>query len=45
MADISIRCAITGKAVATGLKTETIVFEPLSGLELPLTREVQCAHQ
>jgi hypothetical protein len=37
MGDISIRCPITGKAVATGLTTETIVFESLPALELPLT--------
>jgi hypothetical protein len=36
MADILIRCAIYGRPVKTGLTTETIVFESLSELEIPL---------
>ena len=36
MPDILIRCPIYGKPVKTGLSTETIMFESLSDVEVPL---------
>jgi hypothetical protein len=36
MPEIIIRCPITGLAVSTGLDTETIVFETLPEIEMPL---------
>jgi hypothetical protein len=36
MPDIMIRCPSLGKAVSTGLSTETVVLDSLSGLTIPL---------
>jgi len=36
MADIMISCSTLKVPVKTGLMTETIVFESLSGIEIPL---------
>jgi hypothetical protein len=36
MPDILIRCPVFGKAVSTGLSTETIVLESLDDLLIPL---------
>ena len=36
MEEISVRCPVTGQAVFIGLNTETVVFETLPNIELPL---------
>ena len=36
MSDIMIRCPIRGIPVPTGLTTQTIKFESLSGITIPL---------
>lgn len=36
MPDILIRCPVTGQAVFTGLNTESVVFESLPAVEIPL---------
>lgn len=35
MPNILIRCPASGKAIETGLDTETIIFETLPSIELP----------
>jgi hypothetical protein len=40
MPDILMRCSETGKPVETGLDTETVVFETLPNVALP----VKCPH-
>lgn len=40
MPDISISCPETGKPVQTGLDTETVVFETLPSVAMP----VRCPH-
>ena len=36
MPAILVHCPVTGEAVPTGLHTETVVFESLPSIELPL---------
>jgi hypothetical protein len=36
MPDILTHCPVTGQAVLTGLDTETVVFETLPSVEVPL---------
>ena len=36
MPDILIHCPVTGESVSTGLDTETVVFDSLPSIELPL---------
>ncbi|MGY3660740.1 hypothetical protein ACVJ19_007403 [Bradyrhizobium sp. USDA 376] len=36
MPDILIICPVTGQAVFTGLNTETVVFETLPAIEIPI---------
>jgi hypothetical protein len=37
MPNIMIRCPIFGKAVSTGLTTETVVFKSLDDIPIPLS--------
>jgi hypothetical protein len=36
MPNIMIRCPITGKAVPTGLSTETVLFDSLGDISVPM---------
>jgi hypothetical protein len=36
MSDILIYCAVTGQPVPTGLDTETVIFESLPNVEIPV---------
>lgn len=36
MAEILVRCPVTGHAIFTGLNTDTVVFETLPNIEMPL---------
>ena len=42
MSDILIYCPVTGQPVPTGLDTETVIFESLPNVEIPVRAVERC---